>query len=543
MDKIISITQLDSEVSPGKPSAISRSWDDEIIYFIMLDRFHDGLNRTSIDSRSGFGDEKKLKSFCGGNLKGVLLKLDYIKALGCTAIWLSPFLENDNKYHGYAIRNFLKVDPRFGSLEDLKLLVDECHKKDLRVIMDVVANHSGDTWHYKETSTPYNKGKIYTFGAWKSREWPVPIELRNPGLYNRRGCIINFDEYPETLEGDIFELKSFRNDHSQEALKVSEILASIYTYWIKETGVDGFRIDAAKHFGIPALKRFVEGIRDYTEKAGCQDFFLFAEVASGDDLAQEFLKEIPGLNAVIDFPLHFILPEMIRGNTTPDQFKILMNHRKKLSEGQSRITFLDNHDQLGQQVKKRFAAGLSEEQFELGVGFLFCFPGIPCLYYGTEQGLGGRGKADDAVRETMFALDNQTEDLFGQDNFYFKKIQEFSNIRKQNTALSKGRFEILEVLELTNEIKYGNKKSILAFSRMYESELMLIICNFSSNKKIKGLVRPEKESYVGAFEKIKSTSSNSNNKFFEVKREEKNSSIAVELEPFEILILKKINGK
>ncbi|MCR6638935.1 MAG: alpha-amylase family glycosyl hydrolase [Sporocytophaga sp.] len=543
MEKIISITQLDSEVSFGNPSAISRSWDDEIIYFLMLDRFHDGQNRTSVTSGSGFGDEEKLKSFCGGNLKGVLLKLDYIKGLGCTAIWLSPFLENDNRYHGYAIRNFLKVDPRFGSLEDLKLLVDECHKKGLRVIMDVVVNHSGDTWHYKESSTPYNKGKAYTFGTWKSREWPVPIEFRNPGLYNRRGSIINFDEYPETLEGDIFELKSFKNDHSQEALKVSEILASIYIYWIKETGVDGFRIDAAKHFGIPALKRFVESIRDYTEKAGHRDFFLFAEVASGDELAQEFLDEIPALNAVIDFPLHFLVPEMIRGNVNPDQLKKLMTHRKKLSGGQSKVTFLDNHDQLGQQIKKRFPAGLSDEQFELGIGFLFCFPGIPCLYYGTEQGLGGRGKTDDAVRECMFALDNQSEDLFGQDNFYFKKIQEFSNIRKQYTALSKGRFEVLEVLELTTEVKYGNKKSILAFSRTYESELMLIICNFSSNKKINGLVRPEKETYSGAFEKIKSTSSDSNNKFFEVKTEGKDSGIAVELEPFEILILKKINGK
>src|SRR6478736_2763144 len=124
MDKIISITQLDLEVSSGKSSVITRSWDDEIIYFIMLDRFHDGQHRTSINSRSGFGEEERLKSFCGGNLKGVLLKLDYIKNLGCTAIWLSPFLENDNKYHGYAIRNFLKVDPRFGTLDDLKLLVE-----------------------------------------------------------------------------------------------------------------------------------------------------------------------------------------------------------------------------------------------------------------------------------------------------------------------------------------------------------------------------------------------------------------------------------
>ncbi|WP_051312955.1 alpha-amylase family glycosyl hydrolase [Sporocytophaga myxococcoides] len=539
MDKVISITQLDSEVSPGKPSGISRSWDDEIIYFIMLDRFHDGRNRTSINSRSGFGDEEKLKSFCGGNLKGVLLKLDYIKSLGCTAIWLSPFLENDNKYHGYAIRNFLKVDPHFGTLEDLKLLVDECHKKDLRVIMDVVVNHSGDTWSYKETSTPYDSSKVYTFGNWKSREWPVPIELRNPSLYNKRGSIINFDEYPETLEGDLFELKSFRNDHSQEARKVLDILVAIYAYWIKETGVDGFRVDAAKHFGIPALKRFVDSIREYTEQAGQQDFFLFAEVASGDDLAEEFLNEIPGLDAVIDFPVHFILPEMIRGNASQDTFHKLMTHRKKLSKGQSKITFLDNHDQLGQQVKKRFAAGLSEEQFELGIGFLFCFPGIPCLYYGTEQGLEGHGKTDEAVRETMFALDNHSEDIFEQDNFYFKKIQEFSNIRKQYKALSRGRFELLEVLELTNEVKYGNKKSILAFSRTYESEFMLIICNFSSNKKIKGLVRPGKERYAGSFEKINS----SNNEIFEVKTVEKDASIPVELEPLEILILKRINGK
>jgi glycosidase len=540
MKKLISITEVELDETSGKCSPITRNWEDEIIYFILLDRFHDGGERTSIHSRQGFGDEYSLRSYCGGNLKGVLLKLDYIKSLGCTAIWLSPFLENINTYHGYAIRNFLNVDPHFGSQEDLIVLVEECHKRGLRVIMDVVVNHSGDVWSYKETSTPYNKGKVYGFGSWKAREWPVPIELRNPNLYSKKGSIIHFDTYPETLEGDLFELKSFKNDDSAEAEKVSDILTTVYAYWIKATGIDGFRIDAAKHLGTLALKRFIKGIKTYTGKIGQEEFFVFAEVAAGDEQAQEFLNEIPQLDGILDFPLHFIVPELLRGEVSLEVLQKLLKHRKELPEGQTRITFLDNHDQLGQQVKRRFAEGLSEQAFELGIGLLFCFPGIPCLYYGTEQGLTGKGKRDDVVRESMFAP-NQPTDLFDPDNFYYKKIQEYSSIRRKFKALSRGRLEVLEVKEEVNKADKANKKSILAFSRICESELMVIICNFSPNKKTGGYVSLEKEQYAGVYEKI--TANPSNRELFEVKTGEKDLGINVDVLPFEILILKKIDGK
>lgn len=177
-----------------------------IIYFLLVDRFHDGRERTVLSSGKGFGKEEQLKRSCGGNLKGIIQKLDYIKNLGCTAIWISPVWENNpESYHGYDIRNFLKIDPRFGTEEDLFELVRKAHQKELKVILDVVINHSGNNWSYKkEGEIFYSQGKTFDFGQWRYENLPQPASLRNPELYFHRGMIRNWDRYPETRQGDFF---------------------------------------------------------------------------------------------------------------------------------------------------------------------------------------------------------------------------------------------------------------------------------------------------------------------------------------------------
>lgn len=150
------------------------------------------------------GPQSSYSKSAGGTLKGITKHLDYIRDLGCTSLWLSPVFENNpSSYHGYAIQNYLNIDPRFGTKQDLADLVDAARRYDIRVFLDIVLHHSGDNWAYPgDEQYYYYQGAVFPFGNWRNNETPLPVELRNPELYWRKGQIRNYDTYPETREGD-----------------------------------------------------------------------------------------------------------------------------------------------------------------------------------------------------------------------------------------------------------------------------------------------------------------------------------------------------
>ena len=259
MKRPISVQDLNLHPKPGKRYWSSgRSWHEEIIYFLLVDRFHDGNERSVVSGAGkGFGTFEELSKICGGTLIGVKKNLDYIKNLGCTAIWLSPVFENNpQSYHGYSIQNFLNIDPRFGTQNDLEELIELAHEKGMKVFLDIVLNHSGNNWYYQGQKQPdYNQDHSYDFGGWRSEELPIPVELRNPEYYKRKGSIVNWDADPETRQGDFFSLKKFNHEESLTGLALQEVLLKTYCYWIRETDCDGFRMDAAKHIGeLPAAR-------------------------------------------------------------------------------------------------------------------------------------------------------------------------------------------------------------------------------------------------------------------------------------------------
>ncbi|HTY09407.1 MAG TPA: alpha-amylase family glycosyl hydrolase, partial [Candidatus Edwardsbacteria bacterium] len=173
-----SIKDIDLSPLPGKTYWSSdREWREEFIYFLMVDRFHDGKARAAAGPRPPAYAPERLRRFCGGTLKGIASRLDYIQGLGCTAIWLSPIFENDgapdknsSSYHGYAIRNYLAIDPRFGTKQDLIDLVEKAHGRGIRVFLDAVANHSGDVWYYPGDQPYYysDDSQQYPLGGWRS---------------------------------------------------------------------------------------------------------------------------------------------------------------------------------------------------------------------------------------------------------------------------------------------------------------------------------------------------------------------------------------
>ncbi len=174
MAALTSVSQLDLSPLPGKKYFdFDREWREEFIYFLMVDRFHDDTNRQPVRQPSRSRGVRTPDDFYGGKIKGITRNLDYIAGLGCTAIWLSPILENNEKsYHGYNINNYLNVDPRFGTKQDFIDLVEAAHRRNppLRIIMDVVINHSGDNWAYPGGYPYYYwNDQRYDLGFWPRR--------------------------------------------------------------------------------------------------------------------------------------------------------------------------------------------------------------------------------------------------------------------------------------------------------------------------------------------------------------------------------------
>ncbi|MBS1505965.1 MAG: alpha amylase C-terminal domain-containing protein [Bacteroidetes bacterium] len=511
MKPIWSINEIDLAPKPDKKywKNCHREWREEFIYFLLVDRFHDDNVRKPMNKPGlhGFGNQQQLKKICGGTIRGIINNLDYISGLGCTALWLSPLFENNpESYHGYAIQNYLAVDKRFGTKEDLEELVDAAHKLDMRVFLDIVLHHSGNNWFYPDDQPYYYfNGATFPLAGWRSDDRPIPIELREPELYGRKGQIRNFDAYPETREGDFQELKSFRMDDSPEARYVQDILIGCHCYWIKEVDVDGFRLDAVKHMGEGAISRFCSHIREYAYSLGKKNFFLFGELVGSEDLYNKYIGPKTtvsvdgqniyyGLNSVLDFPLYHILADVIKGKASPerliDRYQSL--HANALGRGEFGeflVTFLDNHDQVGQSIKHRFGKDATEEQVIAGVGFLLCALGTPCIYYGTEQGFDGSGEDDSSIREAMFCLEDQATNALNKSGKVYQSISQIASLRKQSSVLKFGHMHMRKLS--TDGINFhlpDCAKCLLAFSRVLFDQEIVVVFNTSPED--------EREEYV-----------------------------------------------
>jgi alpha-amylase len=516
MTGLTSITEIDLAPIPGKTYwNTAREWREEFIYFLLIDRFHDDRNRAPVPTsvradRADRADSpempqqlrEQLSKFCGGTLRGIVNHLDYIKNLGCTALWISPIFENNGapnpdsgSYHGYAIQNYLEIDPRFGTRQDLVDLVEAAHARDVRVILDVVINHSGDNWYYPEDYPYYYDDDIrFPFGGWRLDNRPLPQELRNPDYYHRKGQIRNWDAHPEYQQGDFLSLKDFHNDDDPDGLQLLDTLIKSHCYWIREADVDGFRMDAVKHMGSLAVSRFCQWVREYAEHLGKHSFFLFGELVAGDDAIDRYIgPNTPtqvddiyfGLTSVLDFPLYWTLPGAIKGFSSPvdliHRYENLKGHALSLGElGRYFVTFLDNHDQVGQDYKRRFAAGAPDAQVIAGIGYLQCALGASCIYYGTEQGFAGHGYEDKFIREPMFDLQDQERNYLNPACNMYQEIARIACINQQMEALRFGRMYFRQISGDGRNFGFPQgQPCTLAFSRILAYQEILVAYNTS----------------------------------------------------------------
>ncbi len=522
--KTITVTVDGTEHVITTPFPSPEDWRDFWIYFIMLDRFNrnDGQPPKHMPYDTPFGE------FQGGTYNGVRAQLKYIKELGAGAIWLTPVLKNrqtdQGSYHGYGIQDFLQPEPRFASApdkaeEELRALVDEAHALGLYVIFDIVLNHTGDVFGYKGigSSAEYREERYDI--EWRDETGhtrtdfsiidTIPAEQRHPD-----GLI-----WPKEIQhnkffrckgkggengGDFESLKEFvtavRNEDN--LLPVCNALILAYQYAIARYDVDGFRIDTLKYIERDFARVFGNSMREYALSIGKKNFFTFGEVYDGEDKINEFVgrntndhDDIVGVDAALDFPLFYKLPSMAKGFAPPSEVVGVFEQRKKVqrntlsSHGDASryfVTFLDNHD-----MKERIrwaesdAPNAFDQQIVLAVALLFGLQGIPCLYYGTEQGLHGHGHIDWCVREALWGKPN----CFNRRHRFYKAIQELSRIRTEQPALRYGRMYFRPISG--DGIHFGvspYKAGVLAFSRILNNQEVLVVANASTQKEFQGKV-------------------------------------------------------
>ena len=510
-----SLSEIDLTPVPGKNYFnIEREWREEFIYFLMVDRFHDGTQRRpELGPNRCKGVVTPDNQFYGGKIKGITQNLDYIAGLGCTAIWLSPvFGNNDGAYHGYNINNYLGIDPHFGTKQDLVDLVEAAHnyQKDgqpypIRIILDVVINHSGDNWYYEGGHTyNYWNDVQFPFGDWRDAEKPSPAELRNENYYHRKGDMRDYDSSPQNQNGDLVGLKDYANDDDQIGSEVINALINIHAYWIAEADVDGFRVDAIKHMGALACSRFCSNIREFAYSLGKRDFFLFGELAvPDDDIMDRYIGPNTsrgddktvffGIDSVLDFPLaegkfndlnHRPLRDVLKGFAGPETlFNRLEAQRKRALNrgeiGRYLVTFVDNHDSFWQ--PGRFGSGpAADAQIVGAIGFLLCALGTPCIYYGTEQGFEGQG-GDNNIREAMFDKAVPSRNLLNMDCQIYRSIAQIAHVMRNTANLRFGRMYYRQISG--DCVHFGfpfGTTYTLAFTRLLWGSEVLVAYNVSN---------------------------------------------------------------
>lgn len=436
--------------------------ESDIIYMVLTDRFYDGDSSNNgtlgVEYRPG-----ELKYTQGGDWKGLQQKLDYIKNLGMTAIWISPPSENEllsrdgseSGYHGYFTHDYNSADPHFGTKQDLVDLVNAAHEKGLKVILDVVPNHSAD--YFAGSSTTYS-----------SDDYQPAAPFNNPDWYHHNGDIVDWNNEDQVLNYDLGGL----DDLNQDNPEARQAIMDAYKDWITLTGADGVRIDAAR--SLP--KDFIE---DFEEYLGVP---TFGEIFVGDvDYVSDFADYEWG---VLDFPLFFQAREVFAHDASFYTVKSIQDQDYKYPNPNHLITFIDNHD------RDRFLC-LADDNYQklrLALTFIFMVRGIPDVYYGTEQNCYGGGVPTEwagiANKENREVMPS-----FSEDGITYKYIQRLAEIRKDYTCLQIGTQREMWV-----------EDNIYAFSRRDDAtgqEIIAIFNNGTSNETRQIPIRVESSLDVG----------------------------------------------
>lgn len=478
-----------------------------------------------------------VKSFCDsnddgyGDIQGLISKLDYIQGLGVTAIWVMPFFDSPLQDDGYDIRDYYKINPNYGTVEDVKQLIAEAHKRGLKLIMEMVINHTSDQHPWFQRAVKAPAGSV-------EREFYVWSDDRNK-YKDVRIIFLDTEESNWTWHPEVGQYYWHRFFHHQPDLNyenpaVEEAIYEVIDFWAG-MGVDGFRLDAIPYLfeeegttceNLSPTHEFLKRLRAHVDKKFKGEICLLAEANMMPAESAAYFGTGDECHMNYHFPL---MPRLYMALAQKDRKEIVkvLERTPKIPDSCQWVTFLRNHDELTLEmvtpeerqwmwnyycyipeakqnmgIRLRLARLMdgSRRKQELMNVMLFTMPGTPVIYYGDEIGMGDNAYLNDrdGVRTPMqwssennagFSKANPQQlylPVIIDPEFHYEtvnvEVQEKRNrsmlqwmrkimsIRKRYQCFGRGTMRMLE----------PEQNSVLAYLREYEDEIVLVVCNLSS---------------------------------------------------------------
>ncbi|NVK24513.1 MAG: alpha-amylase [Gammaproteobacteria bacterium] len=511
-------TSVENQAGAVTTDYLNRDVRDDVFYFVMPDRFENGdtsndMGSKTIEISSGGFDPTSNGHYHGGDLPGLINKLDYLKGMGITAIWLTPIMRNQavqgdsSGYHGYWTLDFTEIDPHLGTNADLKNLIDTAHSKGIKIFFDIITNHTADVIKYEECHREATKqfstseqlcpyvsladkaaGKGYTpYVNQDEKNLKTPAWLNDPKYYNNQGDSTWQGE--NSIYGDFMGL----DDLNTKDPEVIQGFIDIYNNIIRKFKPDGFRIDTVKHVDMVFWQQFTPAIIDFANEQGIPNFFVFGEVYSEDARQLSRFTTDGKIPSVLDFHLQLAVKNVFgRGKATSelnDLFELDHLYNDEDSSADYLMNFVSNHDmgRFAYYMREAFPDASEQEQLarvKLANAFMFFARGIPVIYYGEEQGFVGEG-GDKGARENMkpskveqynridlLGTDKTTaDDNFDQTHPLYIAFKEFADVYQAYPELRRGEQQVLS---------YGNEAGVFALSRTLDDEQSIVIFNSST---------------------------------------------------------------
>lgn len=451
-------------------AAFCQDFSRETIYFIMVDRFHDGDPTNNPPKKIFSPDKSEWRLYWGGDIRGIIEKLPYIKRLGCTAIWITPIVDNTEElyvygrkkdmkisaYHGYWGRDFYRINRFFGTMDEFRELVDKAHEMDVKIVFDYVLNHSSPIKQGIDGAV-YKKGRFIVRYGKDDLNW-----FHHKGRLNFK----NKKDPKEWQDKNLFDLADFNSENPE----VDEYLIEAARMWLK-TGIDAFRLDTARHVPAKTVAKFAKAM-----KKVAPDVFIFGEWSEAGATVPEALEYIKRSDtSIIDFQFCYAIRQVLAEGKSFKRMAKLIEHDPKLADPNHVVTCIDNHD-MPRFIVLALKNGLDDEKArnrtEMAVYLMMASRGIPCIYYGTEQFLYVKKKSNWGMGGDPYNRQMMT----GWDNFnrLGQNIKRFAKLRQELPVVSKGDQKTVFV-----------KNNLWVFERRHGGGVMLVAANKGRARKVK----------------------------------------------------------
>ena len=421
----------------GAAEKEEHKWQDETVYSLMIDRFNnsDQTNDIGVDINDPNG-------YHGGDFQGIIDQLDYIKEMGFTAISLTPIFANeDGGYHGYWVNDFYQTDEHFGSNDLFNKLVDEAHKRDMKVILDFVSGDVGPNHPWVNDPT--------------KKDW--------------------FREGQKEVNEESITLPKLNHENPE----VKQYLIDAAKWWIKESDIDGYLLDSTEDVSTGFWIDFSKEVKSVKK-----DFILLGEITTDDPVKMASYAET-GIDGFVDFPLN---EELRKVFPKPDQsfgelFKRLGQNEELGLNSYLMGTFMDNHHTV------RFTRDMVENnehpgpRWKQSLTYLYTTPGIPIVYYGSEIALDG-GNSPDNRRQMNFRTDKELIDFMAK----------LSRVRSQLPSLTRGKMELLYEQDgmAVYKREYQEETSVVAINNTTETQTVAIpaekLTASADHKELRGML-------------------------------------------------------